>query len=403
MTIKVIAILIALAPVGIGLLLLGLWIDHTRETALPALTGSFAVGRRLEVWRDAATPAGAAASPMGTGQREMVAWIWYPAAARQPVPAAEEYLPPDWRVAVERHRGGLNTELLTRDLARVRVHSVREPQVSPEQRSYPVVLMRPGLSALTAEYTSLAEDLASHGYVVVGFDVPYRTNVVVFPDGRVMVRSAEHNADAVGGRQRDDMAHQLVAAWTADMGFVLDRLEQPNAADAAGTLVGRLDLQRVGAFGHSLGGASALQFCHDDARCKAGIDVDGAPYGSVIADGVSQPFMFLLSDHRDEANAPTNPIAANVRAIFDRLPRDRRVRITIRGANHFMFSDDAAMLKSPILIGVLRLVGIVRIDGRRQVMVASRCISRFFDVYLKGAPLSSIKSLPGYPEVVYEE
>ncbi len=47
---------------------------------------------------------------------------------------------------------------------------------------------------------------------------------------------------------------------------------------------------------NSFGGATAAQFCHDDPRCKAGIDVDGAPFGSVGREGLHQPFMFLLSD-----------------------------------------------------------------------------------------------------------
>ena len=85
------------------------------------------------------------------------------------------------------------------------------------------------------------------------------------------------------------------------MGFALDQLERLNTSDPSGRFLGRLDMQRVGVFGHSLGGATALQFCHDDSRCKAGIDVDGAPLGNVIAEGVTQPFMFLLSDHSGES------------------------------------------------------------------------------------------------------
>jgi alpha-beta hydrolase superfamily lysophospholipase len=60
--------------------------------------------------------------------------------------------------------------LLTRDPSRVRVHSTQDPVVSPGEAAHPVVIMRPGLGALTTDFTTLAEDLASHGYVVVGFD-----------------------------------------------------------------------------------------------------------------------------------------------------------------------------------------------------------------------------------------
>jgi len=261
--------------------------------------------------------------------------------------------------------------------------------------------MRVGLAALTTDYTALAEDLASHGYVVVGFDAPYRSLIVVFPDGRVIARAPQNNADLVSGPQQEQLATNLVQAWSADMRFALDQIERLNASDPSGKFVGRLDMQRVGVFGHSLGGATTLQFCHDDARCKAGIDVDGAPLGSVIGEGVTQPFMFLLSDHRSESNAETRPVEANIRSIYDRLPGDRRLQITIRGGNHYMFSDNGAMLKSPLVMRLMRALGIVRVDGRRQVAVTAHYISAFFDVYLKGAPASKLQSQPEYPEIEY--
>jgi dienelactone hydrolase len=264
--------------------------------------------------------------------------------------------------------------------------------------------MRAGLAALTTDYTTLAEDLASHGYVVVGFDAPYRSFVAVFPDGRVIARTPQNNADLLGGPEQEQLANKLLQAWSADMGFALDQLEQLNASDPLGRFLGRLDMRRVGVFGHSLGGATALQFCHDDARCKAGIDVDGAPLGSVVADGVTQPFMFLLSDHRGESDAgepeAIRHAGANIHSIYDRLPSDRRLMIMIRGASHYMFSD-GAMLKSPLVMRVLRTVGVVRLDGRRQVALTAHYINAFFDVYLKGAPPSELMSQPEYPEIEY--
>lgn len=300
----------------------------------------------------------------------------------------------------------LLTQFVTRDLSRVRTHSIGDAEVSPQQRSYPVVLMRAGLAALTIDYTSLAEDLASHGYVVVGFDAPYRSFVVVFPDGRVIARAPQNNADLGGGSVQEHLANKLVQAWSADMGFALDQLERLNTSDPSGKFLGRLDMQRVGVFGHSLAGATALQFCHDDSRCKAGIDVDGAPLGSVIAEGVTQPFMFLLSDHAGESADAQTPesirqAGANIFSIYDRLPGDRRLMIKIRGAGHYMFSDDGAMLKSPLVMRVIRTLGIVRIDGRRQVAVTEHYVNIFFDVYLKGALASELRAQPEYPEIEY--
>jgi predicted dienelactone hydrolase len=401
--IKTLVVVALFAIVAIALLLGLMWVDHNRETTLPKPTGPFAVGRTTYVWSDAAHLDPMAPQP-GT-KRELLAWIWYPAAPRQASQTVDDYLPSPWRTALERQSGPLLPQFLTRDLSRVRAHSIRDAEVSPQQHSYPVVFIRAGLAALTTDYTTLAEDLASHGYVVLGFDAPYRSFVVVFPDGRVIARAPQNNADLLDGPQKEQLANQLLQAWSADMGFALDQLERLNASDPSGRFLGRLDMQRVGVFGHSLGGATALQFCHDDSRCKAGIDVDGAPLGSVVADGVTQPFMFLLSDHRGESDAgepeAIRQAGANIHSIYDRLPNDRRLMIMIRGAGHYSFSDDGAMLKSPLMMRVLRTVGIVRLDGQRQVALTAHYISTFFDVYLKGAPASELQSQPEYPEIEY--
>jgi dienelactone hydrolase len=388
-----------------GLLLLAflavLWVEHNASVELPVPTGPFAVGRLTAPWVDeeGIDPL----APSAGQKRELVVWIWYPAAAGQSVAVTDDYVPAPLRAEVERSRGALLSKFLTRDLSKVHAHSLRNAEVSPQQRSYPVVIMRAGASAEVWNYSTLAEDLASHGYVVVGFDAPYRTSVVVFPDGRVMRRTPENNAELCEGQPLDRQAqcvNKVLTAWTADIAFVLDRLERLNTSDSSGKFTGRLDMTRVGVFGHSFGGATAAQFCHDDSRCKAAIDVDGQPFGSVVQEGLAQPFMFLMSEHGDSSDPVTRHIEANIQSIYDRLPVNGRLRIKIRGANHFLFSDDGALLKSHIVLRTLRVFGIVGIDGRRQLAVTNYCVHSFFDAYLKGESVSGLKiSSPLYPEI----
>jgi predicted dienelactone hydrolase len=250
-------------------------------------------------------------------------------------------------------------------------------------------------------YSTLAEDLASYGYVVVGIDAPYRSSVVVLPDGRVIQRTPDNNPELVSGEDLTRRATKLIAAWTADIGFVLDQLQRLNAADSAGKFTGRLDLTRVGVFGHSFGGAQAAQFCHEDARCTAAIDVDGAPFGSVIETGLQQPFMFLFSDLGDFSSAgEVSQIRTDVQSIYDRVPPDRRLRVSIRGANHFTLSDDGALLKSGLVRWVLHASGKLGIDGPRQLAVTAFCVRSFFDAYLKQSGDARVSmSSPLYPEI----
>jgi predicted dienelactone hydrolase len=394
--IKSFAALVLLVVVGLLTLFGLLRREHGTEITLPAPTGHFAVGRTTYTWVNNAETDELAPAP--GAKREVVTWIWYPSATA-PSAAPAEYLPAPWRTALEQHSGALMSQLLTRDLSLVRTHSAVDPDVSPEQRSYPVAIMRAGGGALTTDFTTLAEDLASHGYFVVGFDAPYRTFVVVLPDGRVVSRPPANDPENLSAEDANRLINKLLTMWTSDTSFVVSQLEQLNAADPSGKFTGRLDLQRLGMFGHSFGGAQALQFCHDDSRCKAGIDIDGAPYGSVVQEGLKQPFLFLLSDHSREMSDPASQqIHADFQSIYQGLPNGR-LFVTIRGANHFSFSDQM-LVKSHYVIGLLHLLGVSGLESRRGLAITTEYVHTFFDVYLKGVQ-SDLLNKPSqfYPEV----
>ena len=373
-------------------------IERSRRLTLPLPTGRFAVGRVLADWRDS-THADSLAPLVGT-PRELLAWIWYPAAANLRT-RTEPYEP----ASLTAHQGVDHTpallRLLTRDPTKVREYSVPSPPVASDQRAYPVLVMRGGASAPVVHYSTLAEDLASHGFVVVGFDAPYRTGRVVFPDGRAFARLPSNDPElAFGSPDSARLINRLLDAWTSDIAFSLDRLSQLNAADSSGRFTGRLDLSRVGVFGHSLGGIEAAQFCVVDERCKAVVDIDGAPVGRIVHDTIRRPFMFLLSDHSRANDSESQRVLTEIRSLYDRDPVNHRHVVFIRGANHFAFSDDGALLKSGFVRLLLRLAGLLRIDGWRQLEVTSYCLHTFFETYLQSpSPGKACPTDSPYPEL----
>jgi predicted dienelactone hydrolase len=394
---RTLKILILSGVALVAILIAGLWIEQSSQTSLPEPTGPFAVGRAYYDWVDQ-TALDRLAPATGI-KRELLVWIWYPADPNSgPI---DEYMPADLRPPDE---GGTNIwTFLTRDVSRVRGHSHRNATVAAAARPFPMVVLRGGGSSGVLNYSSLAEDLTSHGYVVVGFDAPYRTGLVVFPDGRAIGRTNENNPEGCLGlaaNVRERCAARLIDAWNSDTAFVLDRLAQLNGSAERGLFSGRLDTSRVGLFGHSFGGATIAEFCRQDARCRAGVNIDGEPHGRVIETGLRQPFMFLLSDHRRDADPESRQIKADIRSIYDRLPADGRLALEIHGAFHFMFSDDGAVRKSGLVRGVVRLLGRLQIDARRQLAITSYCLRAFFDAHLKpfDGPPPAIPS-PEYPEL----
>ncbi len=384
---------------GLGALLASLWFEHRSALTLPKLTGGFSVGRVEFDWVD--DKAADTFAPARDTRRELLVWMWFPASPSQSA-STEDYMPPPLRSAIRRQSGLMLSTFLTRDLSQVHVHSFHDVDASRQRQSFPVVLMRAGASLEVASYSALAEDLASHGYVVVGIDAPYRTGIVPFPDGRVVTRPPQNNPEAClyeAREERERCADRFLTAWNSDLGYVLDRLQQLNASDPSGRFRGKLDLTRVGAFGHSFGGAQVAQFCSLDARCKAVVNLDGAPHGSVIKKGVHCPFMFVLSDHSREFDSESQQIKSDIRSVYDHTPANERLLVTIQGANHFTFSDDGALLKSHLARSVLRALGKLSIDGDRQLEITAYCLHTFFDNYL----YNSSSSPPGLASSLYPE
>jgi hypothetical protein len=141
-------------------------------------------------------------------------------------------------------------------------HSLSNAPLATNLVKYPIVLYSPGFQGHRRENTDKTEELASWGYIVVGLD-NRDTFVSVFPDGTV-----------VNGVPRSNGGGDAIEDWLLDQQFVLDELARLNETDPR--LAGRLDLDKIGAFGWSWGGATAAQLCLRDPRCKAGVGFDGS-------------------------------------------------------------------------------------------------------------------------------
>ncbi|HMH52770.1 MAG TPA: hypothetical protein VK548_21210, partial [Candidatus Acidoferrum sp.] len=209
------------------------------SSVLPPPSGPYAVGRVTDDWTDAVRVG-----------RELKIIVWYPAPRGGPA-TLSPILPDGWLPTWEPDRAVFVR--LAQPLAAARVHARAgaPPALSLSPGGFPLLIMLPGLGRLVIEYTTIAEDLASHGYVVVG----------VMPGRRPI------------GRFEDELPEGV-----DDAVFVVNRLERLKGSDVRlGMLVGAFDLQSVGVFGHSFGGAVAVQACRRDARFRAGVDIDGYP------------------------------------------------------------------------------------------------------------------------------
>jgi dienelactone hydrolase len=177
-------------------------------------------------------------------------------------------------------------------------HSFENAPVAQSQSTYPVIIFsQAGFSVLS--YSAIIEEIASHGYIVVGINHTYDAPVTVFSDGRVIPASPKfmEGVNSQAGSIEESFRFRAGVAdyKTADIKFVVDQLQQINKG--SGVLARRLDLKRLGVFGHSLGGNAALEFCRKDDRCKVAVNLDGANWNEVGRVGLRKPAMIIAAEH----------------------------------------------------------------------------------------------------------
>lgn len=316
--------------------LLAIWIKWSLAFpgSLPSPTGPHPVGRMEFDWVDESRP-----DPLAPGRkRELDVFVWYPAEHAGAGPRAV-YLRGNWLRSLRR-------PFPSPELTPVETHSWQDaPVARVPGTECPLVVLSSGFGGTPEEYTFLAEELASHGYMVAAPANTYAGPLIVFPDGRI----------ANAQEQLPDV-DVLVGIWADDISTVIRKMAELNG-DSSSSLCRRVDWRRTGVIGHSFGGAATAQFCATEKACGAGIDLDGALHGAPLHIGTPKPFLFLLS-------GSTVPFQARLRGrtrawedsyrqfvaedeAFCRRSANCQLEIE-RGFGHMNFSDSAVLFRPPL-------------------------------------------------------
>jgi hypothetical protein len=303
--------------------------------------------------------------------------LWYPARPRGE--RRTQYVTPaESKLLLERSGvTGVPTDLLSR----VRTNAFRDAEAVGRRHSLPLVVLSPGFIQNRATLTALAEDLASHGYLVAGIEHTYESVAASFPDGRVATCVACQVDDQPG------FWDKLGAGRAADVSFVLDELTAPHPAWPGGRLI---DPYRIAMAGHSAGGASSIVAMLADSRLRAGIDMDGEVHTPIPATGLSRPFMFL----GQAIHGPGGP-ENSWEQQWPRLTGWKRWFV-VTGTVHTSFTD------LNVLAEQLGIDLGAETPAARSLQITRSYVRAFFDLHLRHRPEPLLdRPSPRYPEVKF--
>lgn len=373
---------------------------------LPKPTGDYAVGSQYIHF---ITNQDEIITPETKDKRELMIKVWYPASINNE--KKEPYLNEGDRVSFA-IKYGLPPSIF-HYLDYITTHTYTAPKVA--KGKFPVLIFSHGHYSQASGYYSLIEEIVSHGYIVLNVNHTYESTGTLFPDGEIklydkafdrkqndqrmaeMIWNAEQEFWKANNWEEEHKAikHALqsyVAAdityrWAKDISLVIDEL---SVWDSTTFLANHLDMNKIGVFGHSQGGAAAGESLLHDSRIKSGINIDGVHWGQMIDTTMSKPFALLSSDW-PESHPDFNKHAYHKGGLSDFY------NAKILGSGHSNFMD------IPLLINLPLVNEAGTINYYKSNEITTKFVLNFFDIYLKNRSIDLLKLPKEYPEFKIEK
>lgn len=365
--------------------------------SMPEPTGKYAIGTISSHLTDKARDE--ILSAKQGEKRELMVNVWYPVDPKMVKGKSKEHYPSELGEAISLVFG-IPKQLFSH-VTTIPTHVVQGAEMSTAKASYPVLLFSPGIRSTRFQSMTTIEELVSHGYIVVGIDHPYTSAKASLPDGRNIFYKPDPEFPTSAAIYENNI--KRISIRTADTRFVLDTLTEWNNKDSNSLFEGKFDLDRVGIFGHSYGGATTAETLAQDKRFKAGVSLEGGFWGNVAHASLQQPFMYVMSGITAES---LNPSATKKDKVFyEEFSTDLESVIKKSKSDTYFLTVDKFYHQSFTEIALLSpSIFAKNIDPVHNIDITRSYVRAFFDQYLKEEKQSLLDGpSPIFPEVTFDK
>ena len=306
--------------------------------------------------------------PGGSGSPPLMVQVWYPGRENKVAPRARWLDDPALAPHFPFHRqaSAWATSRIGLELAKT-------------SSKLPVIFYEHAWNGHRQENVVQVEELASQGFVIIAVDHPGQAGRTRYPDGHVVTTRLKPDYLLLTEDEVTDfetLAKECLVERKEQLGQVKKSLEQGYPV----RLAGKLDLDRMGIFGFSFGGTSALHCCAVDPSFYAGANEDGMylgdkdPLGPFLFFDEQLPFWLLKPASPGETPEDAQTRRCELR-IRQAMANPGQSRVILDNTRHPAFTDQIYTCRIPWLARV----------GTRPTSEIHQIITRHLADFFKGA------------------
>ncbi|MFO1445437.1 dienelactone hydrolase family protein [Bacillus sp. Bva_UNVM-123] len=261
--------------------------------------------------------------------------------------------------------------------------------------TYPILVFSHGAYGIKDSNSSTYTELASHGYVVVSIDHPYHSFFTRSEDGTVAMINSDfsHEVENMNkGSYSNEELYNIIQKWmklrTDDMNFVIDTILKKAQNDNT-PLYQHINTEKIGVFGHSMGGAASVWLSRERDDVSAVVNIDAPFFSELVYNKADDNFMAnskayttpLFNIYSDDVWRQLDSTPVYVANKLNNKQFEGAYTTHFKGAKHLSLTD--LQLFSPILANILQ-GGKANIDPYYCLEMENELILEFFDYELKG-------------------
>jgi len=165
-------------------------------------------------------------------------------------------------------RFGDNNEEKKEYLRNIKINTFNNAPITKEDKKFPVILFSGGLGMGRDFYMFNIEEMVVKGYIVVTIGHIYDTDFTILPDGTIVEQDEAVKDHTKAAREK------LISIRKKDVLFILDELSNLNKEDEI--IKNKMNLNKIGAVGHSIGAYTLFESFKEDKRIKVLVMLDGS-------------------------------------------------------------------------------------------------------------------------------